>query len=217
MARKGRVENLQLGGRKLRLQVRLQTFSDEERIEFESEVFKVIRNLDKTVRNETMHDIANSTINRAIEILQDSKQDSLAFSDINSRSQGLEDSLKRIKFTETDRVIIEPPKDIDYAAITDMAGSVEIVPQTAQFLQFYWFRYQFVRKAKIVHRPGNEYLSKAIREEATTAKIQEKFEKILLHQWQSSDNITREGGNLGNRKRRSNVPPAQKRRNRARS
>ena len=217
MARKGRVENLQLGGRKLRLQVRLQTFSDEERIAFESEVFEVIRNLDKTVRNETMHDIANSTLNRAIEILQDSKQDSLAFSDVNSRSQGLEDSLKRIKFTETDRVIIEPPKDIDYAAITDIEGSVEIVPQTAEFLKFYWFRYQFVRKAKIVHRPGNEYLSKAIREEATTAKIEAKFEKILLHQWQSNDNITREGGNLGRRKRRSNVPPSQKRRNRARS
>jgi hypothetical protein len=217
MARKGRIENLQLGGRQLRLKIRLQTFSEEELIEFESEVLNVIRNLDKTVRNETMHDIANNTVRRAIEILQDSKQDSQAFSDINSRSQGLEDSLKRIRFTETDAVTIEPPKDIDYAAITDMAGSVEIVPQTAEFLQFYWFRFGFVRKAKAVHRPGNEYLSKAIREEATTAKISEMLDKKLIHEWKNRDNITSQGGNLGTRKRRSNVPPARRRRNAARS
>lgn len=216
MARKGRMQNLQMGGRNLRLKVKLQTFSDEERIQFESELFDVVRNLDKTVRTETMYDVASKTIKHAKRILQQSKADSLAFSEVNDRSQNLEDRLD-FTWTETDTVVIEPPKDIDYAAITDISGTVEIVPQTAQFLHFYWFRFQFSRKATMVHRPGNQYLSKAIQKEASYNAIEKIFQEKLMHEWKNRDNITNEGGNLGSRKRRNNTPPAQRRRNAARS
>jgi hypothetical protein len=212
MGSKGRVQNLQLGGRKLRLKARLQTFSDEERIELESAVKEVIRNLDKTIRTETMYDVASNTVKRAREILQTSKDDSLAYTDVNSRSYGLQQSLN-FTWTETDTVLIEPRSDIPYASITDMEGAVEITAQNAEFLRFYWFRYQFTRQTKTVYRPGNQYLSQAINEEASLAAINKIFNKNLDEQWRSRDNLTAEGGNLGSRKRRDHTTPAQRRRN----
>jgi hypothetical protein len=204
MARRGRESNLRNSeGRQLRLKTRFNS-GTEGFIDLEFGVYDVVRNFEKTIRNEVMYDTAEAVVNRAKQILRDSKGDSLAFSDVNQRSKHLEE---RITFTptETDSYIIVIPDDIEYANITDLPEAF-IEPVNAPALRFYWFRHQFTRiESKGVVRPGNMYLTNAIKQEASIGKMKQRIAK-QIHYWSNKGiNLTERGGNLGSRKSRASA------------
>lgn len=165
-----------------------------------SQELSVVQNLDKSIRNETMYNVMDRVVSEAKRILKESKEDSRAFSDVNERSLHLEDRLD-FTWTETDTVSIIIPDDIVYAGITDLKEYVITAESTK--LKFYWFRYGIRQKRDVVVRPGNQYMTLAIKRYASEADIVKELNKQIDFYAQKYENITPMGGNLGRRKSRN--------------
>jgi hypothetical protein len=193
--RQGNIRN-----RTLKAKGRIYIQSEDSWLEIIGQELEVVQNLDRSVRNETMYNVMDRVVAEAKRILKQSKEESRAFSDVNQRSKNLEDRID-FAWTETDTVSIVIPEDIVYAGITDLKEYV-ISAETAK-LRFYWHRYGVFQVRDQVVRPGNQFLTLAIKRYASETDIVTEINKQIDFYAQKYDNITDKGGNLGKRKSRS--------------
>ena len=186
-------KNLQIGGRKLRLSSTFIGWSDKSIHTIETVMLDAVRNLETSIRNETMYNVAGRVVKEAKQILRDAKEESRALTADNTRSHHLEERLD-FEWVEKDVIQISPPEDIPYAGITDLPEYT-----IAGDMRFYWFRYGFSRRAQTVNRPGNQYLTRAKKKYASRASIQKELDAQIRYAQAHGANVTSQGGNLGNR------------------
>lgn len=159
-----------IGSGKRTIQFKVSLKKDETT--FVEDVVQVVRNFDKGVRAEMLNWAADEVTKRARRIIQEGKAEANTPED-NPRSMGLEDAF-RVDYDqgkEVDRMVVTAGVNrsgqiIPYAYLHNkpQGSTTTIVPVTAMYLRFYWFRHEEFMTARHVERPGIAYFDRAINE-----------------------------------------------------